>query len=108
MVNFILVDQEFNKFVDQKDMAVVNTTAAREHSTDAKRGICTIENTPCCTVAKLRCIEMGYLSTQAGNYTPGILCSVLDKFSPSKKLDMPSFLPQKNCDQTGGRLQVPL
>ena len=56
MVNFILMDQEFDRIVDRMDMGIVNTTAAREHVTvtDAERGIRTIKDSGRCTVAEFR------------------------------------------------------
>ena len=46
MINYILMDQEFDKIVDKMNLAIVNTCGAREHVTDAERGICTIKTRP--------------------------------------------------------------
>ena len=54
MLNFVLIDQKFDKIVDQMDMTVVNMTGAREHVIGAERGICTIKDSSRCTVAELR------------------------------------------------------
>ena len=64
MVNLILMDQEFDKIVDRMDMAIVNTTAAREHVTDAERGIRTIKDSGRCTVAEFRRIGVTALPKQ--------------------------------------------
>ena len=77
MVNFILMDQEFDKIVDQMEMGIVNTTAAREHVTDAERGIRTIKDSGRCTVAEFRRIGITTLPKQ---YHPhGVFCSILAK-----------------------------
>ena len=64
MINFILMDQEFDKIVDRMDMGIVNTTAAREHVTDAERGIRTIKDSGRCTVAKFRRIGITMIPKQ--------------------------------------------
>ena len=64
MVNYILMDQEFDKIVDKMDLAIVNTCGAREHVTDAERGIRTIKDTSRCTVAKSRRIGITLLRKQ--------------------------------------------
>ena len=58
------MDQEFDKIVDQMEMVIVNTTAAREHVTDAERGIRCIKDSGRCTVAELRRIEITALPKQ--------------------------------------------
>ena len=37
MVNLVLIDEEFDKIVYRMDMAIINTTAAREHVTGGER-----------------------------------------------------------------------
>ena len=54
MVNYILMDQEFDKIVDKIDLAIVKTCWAKEHVTEEERGIWTIKDTSRYTVAKLR------------------------------------------------------
>ena len=58
------MDQEFDKIVDQMEMAIVNTTAAREHVTDAERGIRCIKDSGRCTMAELRRIGIITLPKQ--------------------------------------------
>ena len=43
VVNAILMDQEFDKIVDQVPLLEVNTTAAREHVGEIERGLRTIQ-----------------------------------------------------------------
>ena len=64
MVNYILMDQEFDKIVDKMDLAIVNTCGAREHVTDAERGIRTIKESSRCTVAELRRVGITILPKQ--------------------------------------------
>ena len=64
VVNFILMDQEFDNIVDQMEMAIVNTTAAREHVTDDERGIRYMKDSGRCTVAELRRIVITCLPKQ--------------------------------------------
>ena len=42
-VNVILMDQEFDKIVDEVPKLEINTTAAREHVGDIERAIRTVE-----------------------------------------------------------------
>ena len=58
------MDQEFDKIVDQMEMAIVNTTAAREHVTDAERGIRCMKDSGRCTVTELRRIVITCLPKQ--------------------------------------------
>jgi hypothetical protein len=42
MVKVILMDMEFEKVINEIDIAIVTTTGAREHTTDCETGIRTI------------------------------------------------------------------
>ena len=53
MVKAILMDMEFEKIIDEINMAIVNTLGAREHITDCERGIWTIKESARCTVSEL-------------------------------------------------------
>ena len=64
MVKVILMDMEFEKIMDEIDMAIVNTTRAREYVTDCKRGIRTIKETARYTVSGLRRVEIRILPKQ--------------------------------------------
>ena len=64
MVNYILMDQEFDKIVDKMDLTIVSTCGAREHVTDAERGIWNIKDAARCTVAELRRIGITLLPRQ--------------------------------------------
>ena len=50
--------------MDGIDMAIVNTTGAREHATDTERGIRTIKESAICTVSELRRTEIKVLPKQ--------------------------------------------
>ena len=63
MVKVILIEMEFEK-KDEIDMAMVNTTAAREHVTDCERGIRTIKESARCTVSKMRRVNIKVLPKQ--------------------------------------------
>ena len=65
MVKVILMDMEFEKIVGEIDMAIVNTTAAREHVTDCERGIRTIKESARCTVSEMRRVDIKGLPKQA-------------------------------------------
>ena len=64
MVKVILMDMEFEKIEDEIDMALVNTTGAREHVTDVERGIRTIKESARCTVSELRRVKIKTLPKQ--------------------------------------------
>ena len=64
MVNVILMDQEFEKIVPEMKMALVNTTAAREHVSDIEREIRTIKEGARTTVSTLTKIGVCYLPKQ--------------------------------------------
>ena len=53
MVNVILMDQEFDKVAPDMDLALVNTTAAREHVAEVEREIRTIKEGTRSTVSTL-------------------------------------------------------
>ena len=52
MINFILMDTEFDKIVDRMGMTIVNTCATNEHVTDAERNFRTIKDSTRCSVAE--------------------------------------------------------
>ena len=58
------MDMEFEKIIDEIDMAIVNTTAAREHVTDCERGIRTIKESARCTVSEMRRVNIKVLPKQ--------------------------------------------
>ena len=64
MVNVILMDQEFEKIVPEMKMALINTTAAREHVSDIEREIRTIKEGARTTVSTLTKIGVRYLPKQ--------------------------------------------
>ena len=64
MVNVILMDQEFEKIVPEMKMALVNTTAAREHVSDIEREIRTIKEGTRTTVSTLAKIGVRFLPKQ--------------------------------------------
>ena len=64
MVNIILMDQEFEKVAPDMDLALVNTTAAREHVVEVEREIRTIKEGTRSTVSTLRKIGVKTLPKQ--------------------------------------------
>jgi hypothetical protein len=58
MVKVILMYMESEKIIDEIDIAIVNTTATREHVTNCERGIWTIKESARCTVSELRQVEI--------------------------------------------------
>merc|ERR1712194_319261 len=64
MVKVILMDMEFEKIIDGIDMAIVNTTAAREQVTDCESGIRTIKESARCTVSEMRRVNIKVLPKQ--------------------------------------------
>ena len=64
MVKVILMDMEFEKIIDEIDMAIVNTTAAREHVTNCERRIRTIKESARYTVSETRRVNIKVLPKQ--------------------------------------------
>ena len=61
MVNVILMDQEFEKIAPNMEMALVNTTAAREHVSDIEREIRPIKEGARTTVFTLTQVGVRFL-----------------------------------------------
>ena len=108
MANCILVDQDFDKILDKTNLAIVNTCGAREHVTDAERGIRTIKDTLRCAVAELRKIGITLLPKQVVIHL--VYFSVLWVPSPPPRYqwDQRGILPKGDCNQKGSGLQAPL
>ena len=64
MVKVVLMDMEFEKIIDKIDMAIVNTTAARELVTNCERGIRTIKESARCIVSEMRRVNIKVLPKQ--------------------------------------------
>jgi hypothetical protein len=58
MVKIILMDMEFKKIIEEINMAIINMTGAREHSTYVKRGICMIKESARCTILELHRVNV--------------------------------------------------
>ena len=89
-VDVVLMDQEFDKIVDEILLAEVNTTAAREHVAEIERAI---------RVIKERC--RGILSTLPFKYLPqrvltatlGIFCHPLVECIAGKEWNFGGIFP---------------
>ena len=96
MVKVVLMDMEFEKIIDKIDMAIVNTTAAREHVTDCERGIRTIKESARCTVSEMRRVNINFAKTS--HYTPYLLRGNVVKRRPERKWYQSSLFTERNRD----------
>ena len=91
IVNVILMDQEFDKVVDELPMVEINTSAAREHVGEIERGIRTIKGRCRGVIATLKyavlprqvVIHLIYFVVMWLNNTPNKL-GISEKWSPRK------------------------
>ena len=107
MVKVILMDMEFEKIIDEIDMAIVNTTAAREHVTDCERGIRTIKESARCTVSEMRRVNIKVLPKQV-IYTPYLFRGNVDKWRPKREWNQSSLFTDRNSDWKNARIQATL
>ena len=63
-VKVTLMGMKFEKIINKINMAIVNTTAAREYMTNCERGIRTIKESTRCTVSELRRAEIKVLQKE--------------------------------------------
>ena len=64
MVKVLLLDMEFEKIMNDNNMAIMNTVGTREHVTDTERGILTMKESARCIVYELCRVDIKVLPKQ--------------------------------------------